>query len=521
MRMICFVLMCIHAGILFAQGNSNSPSVSDPAVILLDFDGHEVKATPWNWNGTFYAEATHLNDRQIHEIIERVETDYDIFNVRITLEEKEYKKADPLKRIRVIITPTSAWYGIAGGVALIGSFTWGDDTPCFVFSDQINFKVKFIAEAISHEVGHTLGLQHQSEYDPYCNKIQEYNQGTGDSTGWAPIMGTGYFKTLTTWAVGQSTEDCSVIQDDLHLISQVLEYKPEAAENDSTFIPELPVRGNQVRTAGFIKNAKEQDRYSLSIKRSTRITLLATPGNNERGCIEPNLNLQLTLFDQHSNILLIRDLPNDLKVLIDTTLAAGDYFVSVEGAPTDYLPDYGSIGAYMLSGFISITLPVFKLDLKGHTNGHAHTLNWSYVADEEITAVNIFQSDDGLNFQVIKTPDPTTRTATVVPGNGSRTYYKVEIKTASGGTYVSNVLSLNNNPVNRKKNYAYISGKEIILYSNETGAARIFNSSGNILTEFSVIKGFNRISIQPNWKGILILQLVSRKQSQSFRLINW
>jgi hypothetical protein len=506
---------------LYAQGNNNSPSASDPAVILLDFDGHEVKATPWNWNGSFYAEPTLISERQIREIIDRVETDYDIFNVKVTFEEKEYLKANPLKRIRVIVTPTSSWYGIAGGVALIGSFTWGDDTPCFVFSDQLNFKVKFIAEAISHEVGHTLGLQHQSEYDQYCNKVQEYNQGKGDSTGWAPIMGTGYFKSLTTWAIGQSTEDCSVIQDDLYLLSQLLEYKQEAAGNDSSQIPELIVRGFQVRTSGYIRTAHDQDRYILPIKRPTRITLIVTPGNEERGAVEPNLNIKLQLTDQHGQTIFSRDLPNELSASLDTTLQAGNYVVSIEGAPTDYLPDYGSIGAYIVHGFVGVTLPVHRFELKGHTSGHVHTLNWDYFTDEDIDTVRILQSDDGHQFHIIKRPDPELRSAVVIPGNNNKSYYKVELISRSGEVFVSNIISLQNRNTSGTRPYAYISGNEIVVYSIDHAPARLYSPAGNILFQTNLSKGFNRIPMQQNWKGLLILQVQTQKQPQSFRLINW
>ncbi|MGZ5255476.1 MAG: hypothetical protein ACXWV4_13670, partial [Flavitalea sp.] len=64
---ICFVLMCIQTGNLYAQPGNNKFA----ATILLDFNGHDVKATAWNWDGPFYAEATNLANKQISEIIKR------------------------------------------------------------------------------------------------------------------------------------------------------------------------------------------------------------------------------------------------------------------------------------------------------------------------------------------------------------------------------------------------------------------------------------------------------------------
>lgn len=519
-KLICFALLCIHSGMLYAQGNGNSPSVSDPAVILLDFDGHEVRATPWNWNGTFYAEPTSFNDRQVREIIERVEADFDIFDVRITFEEKEYQKANPVKRMRIIITPTSQWYGVAGGVALIGSFSWGDDTPCFVFSDQLNFNVKFIAEAISHELGHTLGLQHQSEYDEYCNKVQEYNQGMGDSSGWAPIMGTGYFKSITTWSIGQSTEDCTVIQDDLSIIKQVLQYRPESAPDDSTAIMPLPIRGYQIKTSGYIRNQSEQDRYSFRIDRPTRINLFITPGTGDRECIEPNLNVQVRLYNAHQQEILKKDLPGLLSVSLDTTLTPGGYYILVEGAATNYLPDYGSVGAYSINGFISVTLPVRNLELKGITNGHAHTLNWKYESDEKVNTMNVYQSADGSNFTLLRSAQPEKGTVTVVPANGTRSYYRIEAITNSGSVYASNIISLQHQSSNDKY-FAYISGNEIIIYTEENCRSELYLANGSRLNERPLVKGFNRIPMASSWKGMLVLRISTSRQPYTFRLIKW
>jgi hypothetical protein len=40
-------------------------------------------------------------------------------------------------------------------------------------------------------------LQHQSSYSKNCDLIHEYAEGKdAGETGWAPIMGVGYYKTL-------------------------------------------------------------------------------------------------------------------------------------------------------------------------------------------------------------------------------------------------------------------------------------------------------------------------------------
>ncbi len=63
-----------------------------------------------------------------------------------------------------------------------------------VFSDVLYDSSKFIAEVVSHEAGHSFGLLHDG------TSTNPYYDGQGI---WAPIMGTGYSKTLTQWSKGE------------------------------------------------------------------------------------------------------------------------------------------------------------------------------------------------------------------------------------------------------------------------------------------------------------------------------
>ncbi len=55
-------------------------------------------------------------------------------------------------------TPTDG--RVVGGVAYLTSFNWDVDTPAFVFAQDYGGSAYDIAETVSHEVGHTLGLDH-------------------------------------------------------------------------------------------------------------------------------------------------------------------------------------------------------------------------------------------------------------------------------------------------------------------------------------------------------------------------
>ena len=100
-----------------------------------------------------------MDDTQITEVFNRTVEDYRPFNINITTDSSVFLAAPLNKRIRIIITPTSAWYPGVGGVSWINSFVWGDDTPGFVFCDRLGpNNAKLVAECCSHEAGHTVAF---------------------------------------------------------------------------------------------------------------------------------------------------------------------------------------------------------------------------------------------------------------------------------------------------------------------------------------------------------------------------
>lgn len=198
---------------------NGNPNPQGKPVILLDFDGHNIQNTSWNWNGDILCDGSGLTTEQMAEVMAKVADAYSMYDVLVTTNESAYYSAPPNRRTRIIFTTTWEPFGMAGGMAFLNSFTFTDGTPCLVFTSLLNYNTKFIKEAAAHEVGHTLNLYHQS----VCSEgllINQYNMG---GNGVAPIMGNGYYQPITIFIEGTNS-NCE-IQNDHSVINQILNLK--------------------------------------------------------------------------------------------------------------------------------------------------------------------------------------------------------------------------------------------------------------------------------------------------------
>jgi hypothetical protein len=142
-KSVLIVLALSGTFIAKTQVNDLNSYSSANAVIFSDFDGHNVAGTMWNVNGAFTCNSSGLSDAAITEIFNRVAEDYRPFNINVTTNEAKYTAAPFNRRMRVVITTSNEWYGSgAGGVAYVNSFTWGDNTPCFVFQCVAKHELK-------------------------------------------------------------------------------------------------------------------------------------------------------------------------------------------------------------------------------------------------------------------------------------------------------------------------------------------------------------------------------------------
>ncbi|WP_188113328.1 zinc-dependent metalloprotease family protein [Nocardioides humilatus] len=325
---------------------------SSPYKLYLDFNGNTTTGTRWNSElngGRAIVSAPFDLDgnpgsfsTREHAIIQavwlQVREDYAPFHIDVTTQDpgldglRRTSSSDGYYGVRMVVSPTNAWYPNAGGVAYVNSFgevRSGTETTAFVFTNTSG-AAKFVGEAASHEAGHTLGLSHDG------TSTQTYYGGSGN---WAPIMGVSYFKPVTQWSNG-SYADANNRENDVAIIASKVYYAADDYTNSTSSTGTLPAG-----TARYgIINSGDVDlfRFSLTGTRTLRIT---TWGNT--GAVDTNLNMRITLRDANLNVVGAWSPNGDLRATSPAlTLAAGSYYVQIDGPGEGVYPAYGSMGFY-------------------------------------------------------------------------------------------------------------------------------------------------------------------------------
>ena len=252
-RTISLILFCC---IFFLQAKTQTDFLNSDAmaraVAYLDFNGAVVRGSIWNTDGSeIDARPAELDPAAVKIIHATVSSYFKLFNLNVSTDPAVYARAPVNQRIHIIITPDGNWYGHAAGVSVTGSFTWGDDTPGWVFSNELGGNTRYIAAEIAHQIGHSLGLQHQSLYNADQQLITETNGGENhplDDN--APLMGVPYYK-AAGWISGPTPLGADKIQNDTLQIAGApnnLGYRTSASDGP------LPEMVKAVQVAG--KNAE-------------------------------------------------------------------------------------------------------------------------------------------------------------------------------------------------------------------------------------------------------------------------
>ena len=520
LTMLVLALLIFNTTLAVPKLNS-FPSAS--ATIFLDFDGHFVNSGMWN-NGTpFNCAAAALTDIQITEIFNRVSEDYRPFSVNITTDSTVFLAAPLVKRIRMIITSTSAWFPGVGGVTYIGSFTWGDDTPGFIFSDKLGpNNTKMIAECCSHESGHAVGLAHQSRYDgANCTTpVEQYNSGVGTGqASWAPIMGNSYYKNMSNWNNGPTPYGCTNLQDNLSTITTQNGFGYRTDDYTEVLNATTTAVSCSFTKQGIITTDADKDAFKFVLSQKSVYHLNADPysvGANNEGA---NLDIKLQLYNSTGTLINTYDPAASMSVVMDTTLNAGTYYLVIDGTGNTNIGEYGSLGSYTITGFNS-ALPVHDVNLAGNTDNDKHNLAWKVTADEPVKSVTVEASADGITFNELASVPVTTSTYAYSPFKNNTLYYRVKVVSVAGQTVYSNTIVLKG--VTSTDNIFKVSTlvqNQITVTAAVPYQYQLMDMNGRIISKGTGTSGFNYINISNQPGGIYIIQLLSNNKQQTERIL--
>ena len=326
-------------------------------VLYLDFDGEVVTDINWNDGRTIKARKARLGNKAIRKVWDRVAGDYRAFDIDVTTDLTRYLTAAVGKRMRCIITRDDDAARGAGGVAYLDSFSQAGqngflpDTPCWVF---IDFLADACAEAISHEFGHTFGLNHDGR-DFANGAHQEYYRGQGSGpTGWAPIMGVSYYRRLSQWSKGEYANPSNT-EDDLGIITNQTNgfgYAADDVGDTRADAVKLAANGSDVDQAGIISNESDVDFFRFTTSGGSFAIRVKNDG------VEGNVDLLVQLQRENGDLAAIKNPGRTLSAELKANLPGGTYFLRVSGAGkgnpkrTGYSA-YGCIGGYRVVGRIN------------------------------------------------------------------------------------------------------------------------------------------------------------------------
>lgn len=531
--------MLLFAAICTASTTTAAPTLNSypaaVATIYIDFDGHDVNSSMWNYGTPFSCLPATMTDAQITEAFNRIAEDFRPFNINVTTDLSKFLAAPLSQRIRVVVTPTSAWYAGVAGIAYVTSFSWGDDTPAFVFSDRLGNNAKRVAEAVSHETGHTLGLYHQSAYTSTCTLTSSYHTGAGTGeTSWGPIMGNVASRNATQWNFGPTPNGCTFLQDNLSIITTTngFGYRPDDYADLYTSASPVVISNNVFSKAGVISTTADKDYFRLDLSQKGLLKLNVIPFNVGTGNSGANLDVKIILQDAKGTEINTYDIADSMHAKIDTTLSAGTYYVIIDGSGNvNTGNDYGSLGAYTIGGTFSgtssttTTSPTNSSTNNAVVTGikvkHGNKLNWNTNNLKETAAISVMVATEEGDFKEIARPALNTNSYVHQVIAPAAYTYMLKFIEKDGAVQFSNTVTIEN-----KNDGAGIftiikqAQQPVIVNATEAYEYQVVNNFGHVVLSGKAAAGTKTIDVRNQPAGIYNLRLLNETENRTEKFMN-
>ncbi|MBU6154662.1 MAG: fibronectin type III domain-containing protein, partial [Bdellovibrionales bacterium] len=299
-----------------------------------------------------------------------------IFNIDVTTEPIGNLNLERRAQIIISMYTVPGYLGFGGACAL-GSYALPQPQnlagakTCFAFLSVYNGSTPDTAgviKTVSHEFGHSLGLNHWVVNDPQTGEITSaYYNGHGnneDGSGYVPIMGAGA-QAVHHWCKGDYPSGLRLnpnlpIQNDIAVItSSAGAVSDEAPDKITISNPTLMGSSSgglfTVAYNALINHSNDIDVYLIPVSSNGSINLTIAPPP-----IKPHLDFRVRILKKDGTPVFKADPPGIGPITLSlSNLSSGNYYLEI--TPMGFMNPfnsagyvrYGSIGSYRITGSYS------------------------------------------------------------------------------------------------------------------------------------------------------------------------
>ena len=457
-------------------------------VIYLDFNGHvgmDGTYAPFNFEG----DAGTFSDAEltrIQQVWQSVTEDFMPFDVDVTTQApgvealKKSGTGDTRWGQRVVIASAPWDYSWS----YVNSFNSASDQEAYAYTGDYSWI--WIADSISHEVGHSLGLDEHGQKPGDGTYYAGHGSG---NTHWAPIMGWTNMSTpygLSQWDKGEYLNATpKPAEDSLAIITTQngFGYRPD--DHGSTTGTATPVSLSatpSVVAEGVIEQRTDVDYFSFTLTGPGTVSLVINGDvyPSDASHRSSNLDVLAKLYNSGGSVIYTSNPATEIYASFNVALAAGSYYLSIDGTglntPTDGYSDYGSLGYYSITASMTDTTPpaltssAITDDKSGGSITAGTLVTYTVTFSEDMDASTVTAADFGnagtsaITIGTVTETTPTSGifTVPVTPTTAGTLQFKVNagavLKDVAGNVLATTSAIADNTTMTVQTQYAAWSG---------------------------------------------------------------